>query len=162
MRNQTDVRTTRATEAGAVYILRRAFRTEHLKSLRVISLSWSKPHYSPLLTKTASSRFRVSGRTTHSLTQRFIKNDAGRNRNVQRLNFSSHRNAHQSIAAFAYQPMQTSAFPTEDHGRRSRPVPFRVIHRSIGGRSDNPDVTLFQLFDQRERFAARATGTWST
>src|SRR5712692_6830903 len=160
MRNQTDVRTTRATEAGAVNILRRAFRTEHLKALRVISLSRSKPRYS--LTKTASSGFRVSACTTHSLAQCFIKNDAGRHRNVQRLNFSPHWNAHQSIAAFAHQPMQTSAFPAQDHGRRSRPVPFRVIHRSVGGRSDNPDVTLFQLFDQRERFAARATGTWST
>src|SRR5712692_955559 len=115
MRHQTDVRTTRATEAGAIDILGGAFRTEHLKSLRVISLSRSKPRYS--LTKTASSGFRVSARMTHSLTQRFIKNDAGRNRNVQRLNFSPHWNAHQSIAAFAYQPMQTSAFPTEDHGR---------------------------------------------
>src|SRR5918911_1764703 len=82
------------------------------------------------------------------LSHGFVKDDACRDRDVERRDVAAKGNAYERIAALAYETVQPRAFAAEKERARRGPVPAGIGKRSIRARSHRPDASLFKLLYQ--------------
>src|SRR5581483_10622140 len=85
-----------------------------------------------------------------SLTEGFEQRNSGRNRHIQALDVSTHRDAHEPVAAFADKTSKARPLGAEHDRRRQREVDLVVPFAGVAREADRPHAGVLQRL-QRAR-----------